>query len=290
MNYILKNDILTVTLCSHGAEIVSVKRGDCEYIWQADPAYWTGKAPLLFPVCGRLFGFKYTYEGKTYDLGNHGFARFMEFCAVSVTDDTVVFSLKANDETRACYPFEFELVVSYTLTGDKLSSHVSIKNTGDKTLPATFGCHPGFNVPLDGGSFEDYYLEFGKPCSPDQIEISPRGLFTGKKTAYRLQNGTVLPLSHKLFEVDGIFLSRMDSTVTLKSNKSTRSVTLQYPDMPYLGVWHSAKSEAPFVCIEPWCGLPGYDGEMEDINTRHDMFHILPGKTQVAQFKMTFGE
>ena len=146
------------------------------------------------------------------------------------------------------YPFDFVLKIWHILEGDRVTTRFEIENTGDVILPATVGGHPGFNVPLGGeGSFEDYYLEFGKICSPDQIEISPRGLFTGKKTAYQLQNGNILPLSHKLFEIDGIFLSRMDSTVMLKSNKSERSVTLEYPDMPYLGVWHSAKSEAPFV-------------------------------------------
>ena len=172
---------------------------------------------------------------------------------------------------------------------ESITTRLEIENTGEGVLPATVGGHPGFNVPLGGeGAFEDYYLEFANPCTPNQIEISPRGLFTGKKTAYPLKDGNVLPLSHKLFEIDGIFLSRMDSTVTLKSNKSARAVTLEYPDMPYLGVWHPSACEAPFVCIEPWCGLPGYDGEMEDIITRHDTFHVLPGKVQTVQFKMTF--
>jgi galactose mutarotase-like enzyme len=289
MNYILKNDILTVTLCSHGAEIVSVKRGDCEYIWQADPAYWTGKAPLLFPVCGRLFGFKYTYEGKTYDLGNHGFARFMEFCAVSVTDDTVVFSLKANDETRACYPFEFELVVSYTLTGDKLSSHVSIKNTGDKTLPATFGCHPGFNVPLSGGNFDDYYIEFGKDCTPNQLLFTDTCFNTGKKKVYPLTDSRKLALKHSLFDIDAVFWDRIADSVTLKSDKSDRYVTYKYAGFPYLGIWHKPQSDAPYVCIEPWCGLPSYDGVTDDIMDRSDMYHILSGKSQDFDYELIFG-
>ena len=290
MLYTLQNDVLTVKVSDVGAEIHSVLRDGCEYIWLGDAAFWSSHAPLLFPVCGRFFEGKYTSEGKTYEIPCHGFIRKAPLTPECINNTSVCFRVESTEESKKMYPFDFVLKIWHILEGESIVTRFEIENTGDVVLPATVGGHPGFNVPLDGeGEFEDYYLEFGKTCSPDQIEISPRGLFTGKKTAYPLLDGNKLPLSHKLFEVDGIFLSRMDSTVTLKSNKSTRSVTLEYPDMPYLGVWHSAKSEAPFVCIEPWCGLPGYDGEMHDINTRHDMFHILPGKTQTAEFKVTFG-
>ena len=290
MLYTLQNDILTVQVSDFGAEILSVKRGECEYIWVGDPAFWSSHAPLLFPVCGRFFEGKYTHEGKIYEIACHGFIRKAPLTLERVNDTSICFRVESTEETKKIYPFDFVLKIWHILEGESVTTRFEIENTGDVVLPATVGGHPGFNVPLDGeGEFDDYYLEFGKLCSPDQIEISPRGLFTGKKTAYPLVDGNKLPLSHKLFEIDGIFLSRMDSTVTLKSKGSTRAVTLEYPDMPYLGVWHSAKSEAPFVCIEPWCGLPGYDGEMHDINTRHDMFHILPGKTHTAEFKVTFG-
>ena len=289
MNYILKNDLLEVTLSDHGAEIISVKRGSCEYIWQADPAYWAGQAPLLFPVCGRLFGFKYTYEGKTYEMGTHGFARSSVFEVVSISDDSITFSLDANDETRAYYPFEFRFTVSYTLTGNALSSQIKITNTGNKTLPATFGCHPGFNVPLEGGNFEDYYLEFSKDCTPNELMFTDTCFNTGKKRAYPLIDSRKLPLKHSLFDIDGVFMDRIPDSVTLKSDLSKRSVTFKYPDFPYIGLWHKPQSDAPYVCIEPWCGLPSYDGVVEDIMNRNDMYHILSGKTQTFNYELFFG-
>ena len=289
MIYTLQNDILTVQVSDIGAEIHSVKREDCEYIWVGDPAFWSSHAPLLFPVCGRFFEAKYTHEGKTYEIPCHGFIRKAPLLLECVNDTSICFRVESTEETKKIYPFDFVLKIWHVLEGESITTRFEIENTGACVLAATVGGHPGFNVPLGGkGKFEDYYLEFGKPCTPNQIEISPRGLFTGKKTAYPLEEGNILPLSHKLFEIDGIFLSRMDSTVTLKSAKSARAVTLEYPDMPYLGIWHPSACEAPFACIEPWCGLPGYDGEMEDIITRHDMFHILPGKVQTVQFKMIF--
>lgn len=289
MLYTLKNDLLTVQVSDIGAEIHSVRRADCEYIWVGDPVYWSSHAPLLFPVCGRFFEGRYTYQGKTYEIPCHGFIRKAPLTLVCVDGNSICFQAEATEETKKIYPFDFALKIWHVLEGASVTTRFEIENTGDAVLPATVGGHPGFNVPFgDEGEFADYYLEFGKSCTPNQIEISSRGLFTGKKYAYPLKEGNILPLSHKLFEIDGIFLSRMDSTVTLKSNKSERAVTLEYPDMPYLGIWHPSACEAPFVCIEPWCGLPGYDGEMEDISARHDMFHILPGKTQTVQFKVTF--
>ncbi|MBQ3014966.1 MAG: aldose 1-epimerase family protein [Clostridia bacterium] len=289
MLYTLQNDKLTVKVSDIGAEIHSVKREDCEYIWVGDPAFWSSHAPLLFPVCGRFFEGKYTHKGELYEIACHGFIRKSPLTLVCANDTSICFSVTSTEETKKIYPFDFELKIWHVLEGESITTRFEIANTGDVVLPATVGGHPGFNLPLGGdGEFADYYLEFKNPCTPNQIEISPRGLFTGKLTAYPLVDGNKLPLSHKLFEIDGIFLSRMDSTVTLKSQKSARAVTLEYPDMPYLGIWHPSACEAPFVCIEPWCGLPGYDGEMEDITTRPNMFHILPGKVQTAQFKMTF--
>ena len=290
MNCILKNSELTVLIDTLGAEPRSVKRGDCEYIWQGGAPYWKGRAPWLFPICGRLQDGAYTYEGKRYEMALHGFARRREFAIVSMTDTEAVFVLESNEETRAIYPFDFSLTVHYRLEGARLSTDVKIVNRGACVMPATFGAHPGFNLPLDGeGNFSDYVLEFGERCSPDQIEITENGLLSGKRWGYPLRDGKVLPLSHDLFAIDGIFLARMADSLTLKREGGKRAIRYSFPSFPYLGIWHDAQTEAPFVCLEPWCGLPDYDGCMSDMSTKHDMFRIEPGATQTAEFSMIFG-
>jgi len=289
MTCVLKNDQLTVTLSTHGAEMISVKRGDCEYIWQGDPAYWKGQAPLMFPICGRFVDQTYTYEGKTYQMGTHGFARHSDFTLLSATDTEAVFVLESNADTRAEYPFDFVLTVTYRLEGDRLTTAAGIRNTGSAVMPAAFGGHPGFNVPLDGkGAFSDWYLEFGEACSPDEILMSPACFITGKRRGYPLKDGKVFPLRHDLFMIDGVFMARIADTVTLKSESSERSVTLHYPQMPYLGVWHAPRTDAPYVCVEPWCSLPAYDGECQDIAQKPDMFRILPGQEKTVAFSVAF--
>ena len=289
MNCILKNELLTVTLSTKGAELISVKRGDCEYIWQGDPTFWSGQAPLMFPICGRFFETSYSHAGKTYQMGTHGFLRSSETELIEASDTEATFALSANDSTRAQYPFDFALTVTYRLQGERLSVLMTVRNTGDEVLPATVGGHPGFNVPLDGtGGFGDWYLEFCEACSPDEVLMTPTCFLTGKRRGYPLQDGKRLPLSHDLFAVDAIFLSRISDSVTLKSQTGKRSVTLHYPQMPYLGIWHAPRTEAPYVCIEPWCGLPAYDQTVEEIGEKPDMFRLEPGTQKEVAFSIEF--
>lgn len=290
MNYILKNDQITVTLSDRGAEMISAKRGDCEYVWQGDEKYWDGQCPFTFPNCGRFINSTYYYKGKAYELGCHGFAQYSVFEAYPTTNAEIRFVLKSNEETRAVYPFDFELTVVYRLEGNKLLTKATIRNTGDEILPVTFGGHPGFNVPLDGkGAFEDYYVEFGEPCYPDQICLSPTCFMTGIRKPLELKDARIMPLRHNLFDNDAIFLARVANSVTLKSEKSDRFVTVDYPDMPYVGFWHASQTDAPYVCIEPWCGLPDYDGEPGDISEKSDLFRLCPDTEKTVRFSVTFG-
>lgn len=289
MLYTIKNQEITVTVSDLGAELMSVKsKESCEYIWQGDPEFWKGHAPLLFPICGRLEEGYYTFEGKQYEMKLHGFARHSVFQAVTVEEELLRFVLSANEECKKIYPFDFELTVEYRLCGRELITNVEIKNTGDRVLPATFGLHPGFNVPLDRGSFEDWRLEFDSPCSPDAFLLSDRCFLLGGKEAFPLEKGTILPLRHSLFDHDAIFLSRMAQTVTLCSDKSERSVRFSFPEFPYLGFWHAPRTEAPYVCIEPWCGMPSYDGIVDDFSKKRDLFRLQPGQTKELHSSILF--
>ena len=288
--YEISNSQLAVTLSSHGAELRSVRSNGCEYIWQGDPTFWDERSPNLFPICGRLFEKRYTYAGREYSLDLHGFARHEEFDATPDPDGLGVrFLLAANDRTRAQYPFEFALGIAYRLDGNTLRVSVDVENRGTGPLPFAYGAHPGLNVPLGGdGAFDDWFLEFGADCSPDRFVFSPSFLLTGRKRAFPLAPGNRLPLHHSLFDGGGIFLARCANSVSLRSDASPRSVTVHYPDMPYLGLWHTADSEAPFVCVEPWCGLPAFEGEVEDFETCPDMFRPAPGKTKRIGYRMEF--
>lgn len=289
MEYVLQNGNITAKVESYGAELRSVVKDGCEYLWQGDPAYWAGQAPVLFPICGRLVEGKYTFEGKTYEMTLHGFAKRTEFAVASHTDTKIVFTLSETEATLAEYPFPFTLTVTYALVGDEIRSSLTVKNTGDGILPFTLGAHPGFRVPLDEGDFSDWRIRFPGGASPDQLIFSATCFNTGKKRAFPLFGGDTLPLRHEMFDNDAIFLSRVPERVRLESEKSSRFVEMTYPDFPYLGLWHKPKSDAPYVCIEPWCGLPTFDGEIEDFATKCDMFRILPDTEKTLAYSILIG-
>lgn len=163
MTVIIQNDQLIAEIAEHGAELISLKSKEhgLEYIWQGDPAYWGRHAPVLFPFVGRLKDDQYVYQGKTYQMGQHGFARDMDFEVIEHGQEMASFILRSTPETLEKYPFDFELVISYELGGDGITVHYQVANTGEKEMFFSIGGHPAFNVPLEEGlSFEDFYLAF----------------------------------------------------------------------------------------------------------------------------------
>ena len=147
MNYVIENDLIRVTVSDTGAEIVSVygKTTRFEYLWQGNPEFWQGRAPLLFPICGRLTDGKYVYNGKEYSMIIHGFARKKTFALAEKSGDKAVFVLESDEETLAQYPFPFRLTVTYTVNGSTVRTAMKVENTGKSDLRFSLGGHPGFN-------------------------------------------------------------------------------------------------------------------------------------------------
>ena len=279
MNHKISNGIITLEVAEKGAEMMSVQKDGGEYLWQGNPEFWSGRACNLFPICGRLTDGKYTYKGNTYEMVLHGFAKLSDFVLKEQTENKLVFSLKSNDEIKKIYPFDFEYVVTYTLNGATLNIEYSVENAGKETMYFAFGGHPGFNVPLNGeGKFEDYYVEFAEATNPEQL-VFEECYMSDKTVPFALENGVRLNLKHDLFVNDAIFLTKMSNKVTLASAKTNRSVTVEYPNMKYVGFWHKPYSEAPYVCIEPWMSVPAYYNVVDDLETKRDMTKLEPGKT-----------
>ena len=288
MLYEISNHELCVTINDRGAELWSVLGADgTEYLWRGDSAYWEDRSPIMFPFCGRVQNDTYTYEGKEYNMGCHGFAQAELFSARRISEEEITFTLCSSRDTRKNFPFDFIFEVTYRLEGTRLSLSMRVENTGNERMPFMVGAHPGFFVPLDKGEFEDWFLEFGNPCKPLQMEISPDGFRTGRSEPYALEGDRILRLTHSLFDIDGIFLEGADRSVTLRSEKSERSVNLSFPEMPYIGFWHCA-GEAPYLCIEPWSGMPAVEGASEDLATKTDLAWLEPNTEKKTAIEITF--
>ena len=289
MKYAIENEFLRAEISELGAELVSLKLKEdgCEYIWQGDERDWTGHSPIMFPICGRLIDGKYTYRGNTYELGCHGFARHSTFALTGAKADEITLSLKSSEETKRVYPFDFVLSITFSLVGKALNVKYKVVNTDNKELIFTIGAHPAFNVPLSSGeSFEDYYVEFDRSCDATVLSMSERCFCDGNDKLYS-QGGTKrIPLDHSLFNIDAIFLYNTAKKATLASNKSKKSVTLTFDQFKYLGLWHKPKSDAPYICIEPWCGCPDFEGEIGDLTSKPEMIRLPVGYSYANKYKI----
>jgi galactose mutarotase-like enzyme len=243
--------------------------------------------PNCFPFIGRLFSAGYTYKNNRYEIPIHGFATTQEFSVEQSTAQSAVFSISQTDETLKIYPFIFDFSIEYRLVGSALTVEYIVHNPGGDTLYYAVGAHPGFNVPLEGG-FEDWQLDFEQDCQPVMVQMSDDCLITSGDKPYEKILSGVIDLKHELFDDDAFILRGMPKKVVLKSKKSGRSISVSYPEMDYCAFWHKPKSEAPYVCIEPWSSLPGRSGVVEDIETMPTLLHLDAGQTKKNALEYRF--
>lgn len=293
MLYTIENDFLKVDINDEGAQMMSLvgKKTGFEYLWQGDATFWASRATVLFPICGRLTDGKYTYGGNTYEMILHGFAKLSTFEVIAHNRTSITMELRADEESRKIYPFDFVLRMTYTLDGASVTTGFEVENPSEPDLPFSVGGHPGFNVPFcEGESFGDYYLEFA--CRKDcrRLVMSPTCYYTGETAPMALEDGRILRLDHSMFDNDAIFLEGMCKKVSLKSDKNDRSITVNWDDMTHVGFWHKPKTEAPYVCIEPWHGVPAYDGKIDDFATKNEMMHLAKGEKKNISFTVTVNE
>ena len=283
----LKSDKLTVQISEYKAEVKSMKTTDgTEYMWQGGGDFWEGTAPNLFPIVGRLRDGYYTIDGKKYELGMHGFSYTSTFEVKEASEERAVFEICDSEDTYKSYPFRFCFQVVYELKGDTLKVQYVVENKDDKTMYYSVGAHPGYNVPLSkGGYFDQYYFEFDREAKPIGYELTPDGTLTGKKGEFGLIMDKILPLAGQEIFVPTVFLENMATTVTLKSNKTRRSVTMTYEGFKYLALWHDDNS--PFICIEPWTGTPELEGNSRELSEKMGITPIEAGKTDVYTYTVT---
>lgn len=288
MVYSIENDKLYVSVELKGAQLKSIfsKETNVEYLWQGDEKYWMGRAYNLFPYVGRLAKGKYVVCGNEYAMDRHGFARGETFELVEKGDDFMIFALKANERTKAVYPFDFTFFVKFSIEGKTLTVTYKVENCGNGTMYFGLGGHPGFNVPFHGGEFEDYFIQFENNCVPTQIFASDIGLITDKTAPYSLVNGKDIPLRHCLFDNDAIILTEVDKSVYLKGKHTKRAIKVSYPNMENVGFWHMPKTDAPFVCVEPWMTLPANEGEPEVLETKKNIGVAKSGEVFETDFSI----
>ncbi|MBU6393239.1 MAG: aldose 1-epimerase family protein [Sphingomonadales bacterium] len=263
----IANDHLTAQIHPFGAELWSLVDADGgEYMTDADPAFWTAHAPLLFPIVGALVDDTLRVDATAYTLPKHGFARRNPFTVVEHAADRVVLRLVDDARTREVYPFAFQLDMAFAVEGMTLRMTATVHNPGDVPLPFSFGYHPAFAWPLPGGADKAAHrivFEQDEPQAIRQIEKSTGLLLPGG--APTPVKGREMPLDAELFRADALIWTDLASRSLSYGADGGAWLDIAFPDSPMLGIWQVPG--ARYVCIEPWQGhadLVGYAGAFRD--------------------------
>lgn len=275
----IKNEFLTVCVNSLGAELSSVKDNlsQKEYLWQGNPAIWSGQAPLLFPITGRLLNDSYTHNGEKYSLPKHGFARKSEFTLMRSKPNLAVFGLFDNEKTRENYPFRFYLGAEYRLEGKKVIVTHTIQNKDTSTMYFSFGAHPAFNITV-GDS-----VVFSEKEKLTTLLTNEYGYVAGEKTL--AENDDTVIIDEHIFDADALFFPSMKSTsAKIVTAEGVDVLKMTYGKVPYLGLW--AKPGAPYVCIEPWFGICDHENVSGVLKEKPTIVSLEPQKEFVFTYEI----
>lgn len=283
--YQIKNHKMTLTVAEHGAEIRSVEVDGMERMWNANPAFWGRTAPILFPIVGALKDNSYQYEGETYSMSQHGFARDMEFTLTEQTEESLQFVLSDNSETYENYPFHFQLTVSYEIFDSYINIGWKVLNTDEKKMYFQIGGHPAFACPCEGGMIrDDYSIKVGELPLLETAFLE-KGLLGEEKELLANE----LLLKEDTFARDAyIIQNETVGHVDLVNHVSNQVKVRVLADVPVWGIWSTADKKAPFVCIEPWygrCDKTDFSGELSE---REYIQSLEPGETFTGGYQIEF--
>ena len=285
MTHYIENDKLIVGVKEFGCELTSVKSKDSgyEFLWQGNPDVWSGQSPILFPIVGRLIDDKYYLNGKDFTMPKHGFARKMPWELISKNETSMSFILKNTDETRKIYPYSFEVTVTYTLGDNGLVVSHDIKNCNDDVMYFSLGAHPAFNCAMgDVLSFDVNETLYTEKIDLVQSLRLPEKLLV-------LDNEKDIIITEDIFNEDALILSDIKSeNITLKISDGNKKIIFNLGSAPYLGIW--AKPGAPYVCIEPWCGVNDSQEKKADFSEKDGINSVAAGEIFNYTWKAQFAE
>lgn len=289
MKFEIKSGSASAVLGLEGAMLNSLKKDGVEYLWQGDAKYWSGQAPICFPIVGVLPDNEGYAFGKKCVMKRHGLARIMPFEMLEQRKNSVTFVQRSSDKSKALYPFDYELTVRYTIVGDTVTNEFRITNTGNGKMPFVIGGHPAFNCPLtEDEAFEDYKVVFDRKMTKDVLRPDHEtGLVDIEKRYPALDNTDTLQMKHGLFEEkDAMIFDNIESKCATLIGKNKKGIKIEYQDMDNLLIW-SAVGKPNFVALEPWTGISNCSDEDNVIENKRGMTILEPDESASFKFKIT---
>lgn len=278
----ISNQKLEIGVKEHGAELCSIirKSDGREYMWQASPEYWKRHSPVLFPIVGSLWNKEMRQDGKTYTMGQHGFARDMDFELIEKSADTLRYRLTSSEETKRLYPYDFILEIGYKLADNKVTVEWKVKNPSEQEIHFQIGAHPAFNYMNYNPEAETIgYFKFDKEDDTYTLSLVGEKECLKEERAQLATDKGILPINRHSFDNDAIILENDQvHSVTLLDADKKAYLTLRY-EAPVIGLWSPARDGyAPFVCIEPWYGRCDRENYTGEYSQKDWMQHLAPGK------------
>ncbi|MGB4958533.1 MAG: aldose 1-epimerase family protein [Saprospiraceae bacterium] len=285
---LIQNQQLRVEVSALGAELsrITHRETGLDYLWCGDPTFWGRKAPILFPIVGKLKDNKMIYDGVEYRMNQHGFARDLTFEVVEQTQTLVSLICQSTSETKKLFPFDWTLVISYEVVSNQLMVRSEVHNiSAEKDMLFSIGYHPAFRVPIDDDSvWADYELQFNG--NDEAMKWLIKDGLIDTKTTQGFSGGKV-KLSEETFENDALVFKHLKSnTLRLSSNTSAYGLTFFFEGFPYLGIW--SKPNAPFVCIEPWHGIADSVDHNGDFEQKDGIILLKPDERFHCGYSVDF--
>ena len=274
---VLETEGARAEIVPRGAELRRWSVDGIELLWEPDPSVWPAVSPILFPLVGWARDGRIRVDGRSYEMGVHGFAAHEDFDFVESGADFARLSLRDNAETRACYPFGFVLEATYRLAGRALSVALDVRNTGDRDLPYACGLHPGFRWPLTRAARQAHSIVFDRDESPDVPRIAPGGLFSSDTRPAPLQ-GRALPLFDSVFADEALCFLDANSDCVEYLDGSGARLRIGTSGFRHWAFW--SRPPAPFVCIESWTGHGDPVGFNGYLTQKPSMILLAPGATR----------
>lgn len=284
----LENEHMRASFAAKGAELQRVTgvHSGTEFMWSGDPKFWGKYSPILFPIVGALKNNTYEFNGHTYELPRHGFARDIEFEHTQINQHELLFTLKSNSETLKVYPFEFKLGIRYKIFGASLCCTYEVDNPANNELLFSIGAHPAFAAPLGKeGIYTDYYLEFNKDEELTYYHIEDN-LISDQTSTIKLQDKK-LYLKHELFYDDALVLKDLKSdSISVMNTKNYNGLNFKFEGFPFFGIW--AAKDADFVCLEPWCGIADSINHNQKLRDKEGIITLAPQANWTRTWQVTF--
>jgi galactose mutarotase-like enzyme len=283
----IENAHLSVDISSLGAELQAITTRDSrQWLWNGDPAWWTGRSPILFPVVGKSPDGKVSIDGETYDMAPHGFARRSEFTLAASTATTCQFELHESGATRAVYPFAFRLALTYALDGPTLTATAEVENRDSRPMPFGFGFHPAFVWPLPGADGRPHTITLGNGADPALVRIDGNGLVEPPRLPSPFDAGR-LTLDSAMFQADAMIFPEGAGTALTYAAEDGPALSFRFDNLPNLALWQ--KPGAPYICIEPWHGMAAETGAPNDLAKRPYSVTLPAGEAARFSFSVDIG-